>query len=121
MRGFAGYRLGVLTAGGERCLAGHVGARRICLLALLAAALLPASARAADGEYTRVTVDPPSRPQEAGSDQYLVGTPTPTFHIRLDHNPPDGYQLYCHVDTDAAAPCGTQDAQCPVAQCWTYT
>lgn len=90
-------------------------------MALLAVALLPASAHASDGVYTHVTVDQPSRPQEAGSDQYLIGTPTPTFHVRLDHDPPAGYQLYCHVDSAPEGPCGTQDAQCPVAQCWTYT
>jgi hypothetical protein len=88
---------------------------------LLLVAALPATARAADGEYTRVTVDPPSRAQEPGSDTYVIGTQTPTFHVRLDHDPPAGYQLYCHIDSAPEEPCGTQDPQCPVAQCWTYT
>lgn len=94
---------------------------RAALLVFVLLAGLPAGARASDGAYTRVTVDPPSRPQDPGSDQYVIGTRTPTFHIRLDHDPPAGYQLYCHVDSGPVGPCGTQDAQCPVAQCWTYT
>jgi hypothetical protein len=81
---------------------------------------LPAGAHASDGDHLKVTVDPPARPQEAGSDQYVIGTRTPTFHLRADQVPA-GYELHCHVDSNPDGPCGTQDAQCPVAQCWTFT
>jgi len=91
------------------------------VLVLLAG--LPASAHAGGGPNAlKVTVDPPSRPQEPGSDQYVIGTRTPTFHVQADLSgaPPD-YQVRCHVDTNPDGPCGTQDSQCPVSQCWTFT
>jgi hypothetical protein len=87
---------------------------------LLVVAALPGGARASDGDHLKVTVDPPARPQEAGSDQYRIGTRTPTFHLQADQVPA-GYELHCHVDSNPDGPCGTQDAQCPVAQCWTFT
>jgi hypothetical protein len=87
---------------------------------MLVGVALPASAHAADGEHLKVTVDQPSRSQEPGSDQYVIGTRTPTFHVQADQIPA-GYEVRCHVETSDDGPCGTQDPQCPVAQCWTYT
>src|SRR6476619_7142411 len=97
-----------------------VRARRACLLLMLVGAALPANAHAADGEHLKVTVDQPSRLQEPGSDQYLVGSRQPTFHIRADQVPA-GYEVRCQVDNPPDGPCGTQDPQCPVAQCWTFS
>jgi hypothetical protein len=95
---------------------------RVCLLVLLLVAALPASAQAGDIHALTVTVDPPSRPQEPGSDQYVIGTRTPTFHVQADlSGAPPGYEVHCHVDMNPDGPCGTQDAQCPVSQCWTFT
>lgn len=93
---------------------------RALLLALLLLAVLPASALAADGDHLKVTVDQPSRLEEQGGDTYLVGTQQPTFHVQADQIPA-GYEVECQVDGPPPGPCGTQDPQCPVAQCWTYS
>ena len=93
---------------------------RAFLLVLLTLAALPASAHAADGDHLKVTVDQPSKLEEAGGDTYLVGTQQPTFHVQADQIPP-GYEVECQVDGPPPGPCGTQDPQCPVAQCWTYS
>ena len=83
---------------------------------------MPASAQAANTAYLKVSVDPPSRAEQQGGDQYVVGTRTPTFHVQADlSQAPPGYVVRCHVDMNDSAPCGTQDAQCPVTQCWTMT
>jgi hypothetical protein len=97
----------------------HVGdvrvGRALVIFVLLLIAAAPASAHAS----LTITIDPPSRPQEAGSDTYLVGTRTPTFHIQAS-DIPAGYEVRCQVDDPPDGPCGTQDAQCPVQQCWTF-
>jgi hypothetical protein len=95
---------------------------RVCLLVLLLVAALPASAQAGGPHALKVTVDPPSRPQDPGSDTYVIGTRNPTFHIQADLSgaPPD-YRVRCQVDDPPDGPCGTQDSQCPVTQCWTFT
>jgi hypothetical protein len=93
---------------------------RAFLLVLLTLAALPASAHAADGDHLKVTVDQPSKLEEAGGDTYLVGTQQPTFHVQADQIPP-GYEVQCQVDGPPPGPCGTQDPHCPVAQCWTYS
>jgi hypothetical protein len=96
---------------------------RLCLLVLLLVAALPASAQAGGPHAITITVDPPSRQQEAGSDTYLVGSRTPTFHIHADLSgaPPD-YRVRCQRDGQPLdEQCGTQDPQCPVSQCWTFT
>src|SRR2546423_171485 len=99
-----------------------VRARRACLFVLLLVAALPASAHAGGPHALKVTVDRPSRLQEAGGDKYLVGTRTPTFHIQAElSGAPAGYQVRCQVDDPPDGPCGTQDPQCPVTQCWTFT
>jgi hypothetical protein len=52
----------------------------------------------------------------------VIGTRTPTFHIQADlSGAPADYQLRCQVDDPPDGPCGTQDPQCPVSQCWTFT
>ena len=95
----------------------------MCLLLPLLIAVLPAAAHAGGPHAIKITVDPPSRPQEPGSDTYVIGTRTPTFHIQADlSGAPSGYEVHCHFDTNPFdSPCGTQDPQCPVSQCWTLT
>lgn len=93
---------------------------RVCLLVLLLIAALPAAAHAADGDHLKVTLDQPSRVEEQGGDTYLVGTQQPTFHVQADQIPA-GYEVQCQVDGPPPGPCGTQDPQCPVAQCWTFS
>jgi hypothetical protein len=90
--------------------------RALVIVVLLLIAAVPASAHAA----LTVTVDPPSKLEEAGGDTYLVGTRTPTFHIQAS-DVPAGSEVRCQIDDPPDGPCGTQDAQCPVQQCWTFT
>jgi hypothetical protein len=90
--------------------------RALVILVLLLIAAAPASAQAS----LTITIDPPSKPQEPGSDTYLVGTRTPTFHIQAS-DVPAGSEVRCQVDDPPDGPCGTQDSQCPVQQCWTFT
>lgn len=99
------------------------GIQRAVLLVLLIAMALPASAAAADTPALKVAVDPPSRADMPGGDQYVIGTRQPTFHVQADFSQaPGAVAVRCHVDTTDAGPCGTQDGSgCPTTQCWTYT
>lgn len=82
------------------------------MIGVLALALAPAPALA-DGPT--VTYDG----GYADSDGLAyVQTTAVTAHVQ---DPSAGDGLQCQVDGGPSGPCGTQDATCPVAQCWTYS